>query len=134
MPVKPSPARRCNLTGVTENKLTDVVDGPGTELPAELFGPKAPQVVDSEGPQVKHIVPGEGVSLLQQHHSSTHEAQLNCRPQTARTRPNDHTLTNQERGVTVMSSDNKRRAQIKYLQVALMEIITKFSFSNLEYK
>lgn len=40
-------------------RLTDVVDGAGTELSVELFGPKAPQVVDGERPQVEHVVPRE---------------------------------------------------------------------------
>lgn len=44
--------------------LTDVVDGAGTELPIELLGSQAPQVMDSERPEVQHIVPGEGVPLL----------------------------------------------------------------------
>lgn len=56
----------------TEQKLssvlTDMVDSTGTELSVELLGPEAPEVLDGEGPEVQHIVPREGVSLLQQHH------------------------------------------------------------------
>lgn len=56
--------------------LTDMIDGTGTELPVELLGPEAPEVLDGEGPEVQHVVPGEGVSLLQQHHSGPQEGQL----------------------------------------------------------
>ena len=37
--------------------LTDMVDGSSAELAIELFGPKAPEVVDGVRPQVQHIVP-----------------------------------------------------------------------------
>lgn len=72
-----------------------MVDGTAAELSIELFGPEAPQVMDGEGPQVEHVVPRKRVSLLQQHHPSSHKAQLHRRPQTAGPRPDDHTLTNQ---------------------------------------
>ncbi len=49
-------------------RLTDVVDGASAELAVELLGTKAPEVVNGEGPEVEHIVPGEGVSLLDHHH------------------------------------------------------------------
>lgn len=48
--------------------LTDVVDGAGTELPVELLGSEAPQVMDGERPEVQHVVPGEGVPLLHHDH------------------------------------------------------------------
>lgn len=69
-------SRYVDQTGVMDHRLTDVVDGAGTELSVEFFGPEAPQVVDGEGPEVQHVVPGEGVPLLQQNHPSSHEAQL----------------------------------------------------------
>ncbi len=90
-------------TGVTDHKLTDVVDGAGTELSIELLCSEGPQVVDGEGPQVEHVVPGEGVSLLQQHHPSSHEAQLHRRPQTTGPRPDDHTLANQRKDMAHQS-------------------------------
>lgn len=72
--------------------LTDVVDGTGAELSIEPFGSKAPQVMDGEGPQVEHVVPGEGVSFLQQHHPSSQKAQLHGAPQPAWPRPDDDAL------------------------------------------
>lgn len=83
------------LICINQEILTDVIDGAGAELAVELLGSEGAEVVDGEGPQVENVVPGERVSLLQQHHPSSHEAQLHCRPQTARPRPNNHTLTNQ---------------------------------------
>ena len=45
---------------VTQRRLlTDVVDGSRAELPVELLGPQTPEVMDGEGPQVQHVVPGE---------------------------------------------------------------------------
>lgn len=72
--------------------LTDVVNGSSTELAVELLGPEAPEVVDGERPEVKDVVPGEGISLLQHHHSGPQEPQLYCCTQTTRPRPDDHTL------------------------------------------
>lgn len=46
------------------------------EFPIEFLGSKAPEVLDREGPEVQHIVPGEGISLLQQHHFGSQESQL----------------------------------------------------------
>jgi len=76
--------------------LTDVVYGPGTEFPIELFGPKAPQVMDGVGPKVQHIVPGEGVSLLNHHHFGTHQGELNGCPQAAGTASDDEALNKRE--------------------------------------
>lgn len=84
----------CQVIVLRRSSLrTDMVDGSSTEFAVELLGPEAPEVMDGERPEVEHIVPGEGISLLQQHHSSSHEAQLHRCPQTAGPRPNDHTLT-----------------------------------------
>lgn len=52
--------------------LTDVVYGSSTEFPVKLLGPEAPQVMNSKGPKMKHVVSGEGVSLLQHHNFGTH--------------------------------------------------------------
>jgi hypothetical protein len=41
---------------------------------------------------VEHVVPGESISLLQQHHLGPQEAQLDGRPQATWSRPNDQTL------------------------------------------
>lgn len=54
--------------GASWAPLTDVVDGASTELPVELLGSQAPQVVDGERPEVQHVVPGEGVPLLHHNH------------------------------------------------------------------
>lgn len=72
--------------------LTDMVDGSGAELSVEFLCPEAPEVLDGEGPQVEHIVPGESISLLQQHHLGPQEAQLDGRPQATWSRPDDQTL------------------------------------------
>lgn len=56
--------------------LTDMIDSTSTEFSIELLGPEAPEVLDGEGPEVQHIVPGEGISLLQQHHFGPQESQL----------------------------------------------------------
>lgn len=99
-------------TEVEDLTLTDVVNGAGAELPVELFGTEAPQVMDGEGPQVEHIVPGERVPLLQQHHPSSHEAQLYCCPQTAGPSPDDHTLTNQRQRGQQLTNQRQRRQQL----------------------
>lgn len=72
--------------------LTDVVDGTGAELPVELFGPQAPEVLDGEGPEVQHVVPGEGISLLQQHHLGPEQSQFDGRAQAAWSGTDDETL------------------------------------------
>lgn len=45
-----------------------MVDGASTELAVELFGSKSPEVMNGVGPEVKHVIPGEGVPLLNHHH------------------------------------------------------------------
>ena len=72
--------------------LTDMIDSTSTELPMELLGPEAPEVLDGEGPEVQHIVPGEGISLLQQHHFGAQESQLDGCTEAAWPRTNDYTL------------------------------------------
>ena len=56
--------------GRSGSVLTDVVNRSSAELSVELFGSEAPEVVYGERPEVENVVPGEGVSLLQQHHPS----------------------------------------------------------------
>lgn len=53
-----------------------MIDSSSTELSIELLGPEAPEVVDGEGPEVKYIVPGESISLLQQNHFGPEKGQL----------------------------------------------------------
>lgn len=81
-------------TGRTSRRatLTDVVDGTGAELPVELFGPQASEVLDGEGPEVQHVVPGEGISLLQQHHLGPEQSQFDGCAQAAWSSTNDQTL------------------------------------------
>lgn len=57
--------------------------------------------MNGERPQVKHVVTGKCVSLLQHNHPSSHEAQLNCCPETTWPRPYDHTLANQRQRTSV---------------------------------
>jgi hypothetical protein len=77
-----------------------MVDGSGAELSIELFGPEASEVLDGEGPQVQHVVPGEGIPLLQQHHLGAQEAQLDGRPQATWSCPDDQTLWRGENAVS----------------------------------
>lgn len=75
-----------------------MVDSAGAELPVELLGTEAPEVLDGEGPEVQHVVPGEGVPLLQQHHLGPQEGQLDGRTQAAWSSTDDQTLdTERER-------------------------------------
>lgn len=69
-----------------------MVDGAGAELAVELLGSEAPQVVYGEGPEVEHIVPGEGVSFLDHHHLTAQQGQFDGRPQTTRAATDDQTL------------------------------------------
>jgi len=69
-----------------------VVDGAGAKLAVELLGSEAPQVVDGEGPEVEHVVPGEGVPLLNHHHLTAQQGQLDGRPQAARAATDDQAL------------------------------------------
>lgn len=72
--------------------LTDVVDGASTELSVELLGPESPEVVNGVGPEVEHIVPGEGVSFFNHHHLAAQQSQLDGRPKATRTAADDQTL------------------------------------------
>lgn len=69
-----------------------MIDGTGAELPVELFGPQTPEVLDGEGPEVQHVVPGESISLLQQHHLGPEQSQLDGRAKAARSSTDDQTL------------------------------------------
>lgn len=69
-----------------------MVNGACAELSIELFGSKAPKVMDGEGPEVQHIIPGKGVSFFNQHYFAAQEGQLNGCPQAARATPDDETL------------------------------------------
>lgn len=57
-----------------------MVDGASAELAIELLGSKAPEVLYGVGPQVEYVVPGEGVSLLNHHHLTPQQRQLDGRP------------------------------------------------------
>lgn len=72
--------------------LTDVVDGASTELAVELLGSQAPEVMNRERPEVKHIVAGECVSFFDHHHFTAQQRQLDGRPQTTRPAADDQTL------------------------------------------
>lgn len=54
----------------------NVVDWAGAELAVKLFGSKGLQVCDEERPQVEHIVAGEPISLLHEHHLCTQHLRL----------------------------------------------------------
>lgn len=72
--------------------LTDVVDGASTELPIELLGSQAPQVMDGERPEVQYVVPGESVPLLHHDHFGPQVGKFNGCAQTTWSSPNDETL------------------------------------------
>lgn len=69
-----------------------MVEGTGAKLAVELLGSEASEVMDGEGPKVQHIVSGEGVSLLNNHHFTAQQGQLDGRPQTTWTPADDQTL------------------------------------------
>ena len=75
-----------------------MVDGAGAELAVELLGSEPPEVVYGEGPEVEHVVPGEGVSLLDHHHLAAQQRQLDGRPQAARAAADDQTLNGHKGG------------------------------------
>lgn len=54
-----------------------MIDSTSTELPIELLGPEAPEVLDGEGPEVQHIISGESISLLQNHNFGPQKSQFN---------------------------------------------------------
>lgn len=74
-----------------------MVDGASAELSIELLGSEAPEVVDSEGPQVEHIIPGKGVPLLDHHHLTAQQCQLDGCPQTTRATANDQALNKKQK-------------------------------------
>lgn len=78
--------------------LTDVVNGACTELSIELFGSEASEVVDGEGPEVQHIIPGKGVSFFNHHHFAAQQGKLNGRPQAAGAAADDQTLSGKRSG------------------------------------
>ena len=69
-----------------------MVYGPGAELAIKLFGPEAPQVMNGVRPKVQHIVPREGVSLLDDHHFGTQQSKLNGCPQATGAASDDEAL------------------------------------------
>lgn len=77
--------------------LTDVVDGACTELSVELFGSKASEIMDGEGPEVQHIIPGKCVSFLNHHYFAAQQGQLDGCPQAAGAAADDQTLNGGER-------------------------------------
>lgn len=72
--------------------LTDVVDGPSTELAVELLGTQTSQVMYGERPEVQDVVAGEGVSLLNDDHLSSQQGQINGCAETTGAGSNDETL------------------------------------------
>lgn len=83
--------------------LTDMVDGPCTEFAVELFGTKAPQVMDGEWPQMQNIISGKGVPLLYHHHLGSQEGQVDGCTKATGSSPNDQTLQNNQHRVTGQS-------------------------------
>lgn len=48
--------------------------------------------MNGEGPKVQHVVPGEGVPLLNHHHFGTHQRELNGCPQATGASSDDEAL------------------------------------------
>lgn len=69
-----------------------MVDGTSTELAVEFLGPESPEVMNCVGPQMEHVVPGEGVPLFNHHHLAAQQTQLNGCPQSTWTPTDDQTL------------------------------------------
>lgn len=80
----------------SEKPLTHVIQRPSAEFAVELLGSEPAEVTNGEGPQVENIVPGEGLSLLQHHHLSPQQGQLDGRSQP--TWPSTQHKTLRERG------------------------------------
>lgn len=83
-----------------------MIDGSSTELAVELLGTETLEVMDSVGPEMENVVPGEGVSLFDDHHLGPQQSQLDGRPQATGTTPNDQALkgTHNDRGTIIMSA------------------------------
>lgn len=73
-----------------------MINSTSAELPVELLGTEAPEVLDRKGPEVQHVVPREGIPLLQQHHFGPQESQLDGCAQAARSSTDDETLDTDE--------------------------------------
>lgn len=69
-----------------------MVNSTSTELPIEFLGPEAPEILDCEGPEVQHIVSGEGISFLQNDHFGPQKSQLDGRTQATWPPTDDQTL------------------------------------------
>lgn len=80
-----------------------MVYGSCTEFAVELFGAKAPQVMDGEWPEMQHIIAGEGIPLLYDHHLGSQEGQVDGCTKATRSSPNYQTLQNNQHTVTRQS-------------------------------
>lgn len=74
-----------------------MVDGASTEFPVKLLGPQAPKVMDSERPEVQHIVPGEGIPLLHYNHLGSQVGEFNGSAQATWSSSDDETLWRERR-------------------------------------
>ena len=82
-----------NILQRHSSRRTDMINCTSTEFSIELLGTKAPEVLDGEWPEMKHIVPWEGISLLKQHHFGPQESQFDGCTQAAWSSTNDQTLS-----------------------------------------
>lgn len=82
--------------------LTDVVYGSGTKFAIKLFGAEASQVMNGVGPEVQHVIPGEGVPLLDHHHLGAHQGKLDGGAQAAGASSDDEALKKRKGDISVV--------------------------------
>lgn len=96
-------------------RLTDVIQRSRAELSVELLGSEAAEITDGVGPQVEDVVPGERLPLLQHHHLSAEQGQLDGRPQPARPSAQNHTLKKNKQKTMRMVAETVRERALKTL-------------------
>lgn len=108
--------------------LTDVIQRPSAEFAVELLGSEPPEIINSVGPQVQNIVPGERLSFLQHHHLSPQQGQFDGRSQP--TRPCTQHKTLRERRWELDASQRMRKSSQTKCFYALLWV--KVLFFNLK--
>lgn len=73
-----------------------MIQRPGAEFAVELLGSERAEVINGVGPQVENVVPGERLSLLQHHHLSPQQGQLDGGSQPAWPSAQHETLREEE--------------------------------------
>lgn len=89
-----------------------MVDGASTEFPVKLLGPQAPKVMDSERPEVQHIVPGEGVPLLHHNHLGSQVGEFNGSAQATWSSSDNETLWRERRKTLMVQAVLSQRSHL----------------------